>query len=68
METNLIIRKKVAPILRTMKIGQFETYPMIQKTSVESTRQRLQSQFKHLGIKFAIRMINDDNIQVTRIA
>ena len=61
------MHKKIAPRLRTMKIGDSESYPIIRKTSVESTKIRIQSQFKQLGLKFATRTI-DNEIIIQRIA
>jgi predicted nuclease with RNAse H fold len=60
--------KKIAPIMREMKIGESETYPASQKTAIESTRQRLQNQFSEKGIKFSVKKVEDNNVCVTRIS
>lgn len=61
-------KKKIAPVLMKLKIGESEVYPAIQKSSIESTRQRLQQQFSFIGMKFSVRLNDDRNIRVTRIA
>ena len=61
-----IMKKGIAPRLRTMKIGEWEIYPAIRKTSVESTKNRLQMQFRHIGLKFSMRSKGNEVI-VTRI-
>ena len=60
-------KKRVAPIMRTLKIGKSEVYPAIQKSSIEGTRQRLQAQFSDIGMKFSVTLTDERNIRVTRI-
>ena len=61
------MKKKIAPRLRTMKVGEWEIYPARRKVSVESTKTRIQLQFRHLGLKYAMRTKGEEVI-ITRIA
>ena len=61
-----MMKKKIAPRLRMMKVGEWEIYPAIRKVSVETTKNRLQMQFRHIGLKYAMRTKGNEVI-VTRI-
>lgn len=56
--------KKVAPIMKNMKVGDVEIYPSFQKDSLESTRNRLQSKFP--SVRFSILKVDNYNYQVIR--
>ena len=60
-------KKRIAPVMRALKIGKSEVYPPIQKLAIESTRQRLQAQFSDIGMKFSVTLTDERNIRVTRI-
>lgn len=61
--------KQVAPTMRNMKVGDSEVYPASQKTTLESTRQRLQHSMAEKGVKFSIVKENGGKTYiVTRIS
>lgn len=60
-------KKKIAPVIRALRIGKSEVYPPSQKVSIESTRQRMQTQFSDIGMKFSVTLTDERNIRVTRI-
>lgn len=63
MNKNALIKKRVAPTLRKMEIGDKEQFPATQWSSLMTARQRLNIQD---AINFSIRRSGDNMIEVTR--
>ena len=61
-------KKVLAPILKKMKVGDKETYPLRRFSTIKTTIERVQKESKK---KFSYRTIGDDEksqIEVTRVS
>ena len=66
METNKGNAKKIAPVIRQLKLGEQVTYPAERRSSVENTKYRVQRELKRLNRRYTIHQVGTE-IFLTRI-